>query len=234
MDGSFALAIETSTRDGSLAIGYAGGDVIEHRPMPQPTNAAHRRVDLLPATADLCADHGVAPAAIVEVYISIGPGSFTGLRNAVTAAKMLTLVHGCKIIAVPTEQVVARLAPVDAGIVAVGISTRKDIMWSAVYERGRDESDTLAAINEPALRTPDELLADMPRPALIIGDHLPDYDWPADVTLMDGPAATPRADIVYALGQALAARGDFTDAWNLLPCYARPPEAVVLWKKNRR
>ena len=47
----------------------------------------------LSAIDALCREHAVRPGDIGEVYISVGPGSFTGLRVAMSCAVTLTLAQ---------------------------------------------------------------------------------------------------------------------------------------------
>lgn len=66
----------------------------------------------------------------------------------------------------------------------------------------------------------------------VIGDHLPDHDWPADVTLLTGDHATPRAQVLWQLGRAAAKAGQFVDPYALTPLYVRLPEAEELWQQR--
>lgn len=58
---------------------------------------AGARRDLAPVVAELCARVGVVPAAIREVRIDVGPGSYTGLRVAVTFARFLAAFGPCRL-----------------------------------------------------------------------------------------------------------------------------------------
>ena len=50
-----------------------------------------------------------SPGDIEQVYVSVGPGSFTGLRIGVTIAKTTALASSEKIVAVPTVKVLAKM-----------------------------------------------------------------------------------------------------------------------------
>ncbi len=100
------LAIETSGRLGSVALGRGGG-LLEERPFS--VALSHAR-ELLPTIRELCRDHAAAPAQITCVCVSAGPGSFTGLRVGVTCARMLALATGAATVAVPTLDVIAQNA----------------------------------------------------------------------------------------------------------------------------
>src|SRR4051794_137410 len=105
-----ALAIETSGRTGSVAA-VEGGVVLAERDFPHGLQNAAL---ILPLLDELCRGQGWKPSDVGELYVSAGPGSFTGLRIGVTLAKTLALSTGAKIVAVPTVAVLALNAPADA------------------------------------------------------------------------------------------------------------------------
>ena len=81
------LSLETSCRRASLATHVADGGRLER--IGESALPAHLRTarSLAPATQRLLAESGWQPADVTLVAVSIGPGSFTGLRIGVTSAK---------------------------------------------------------------------------------------------------------------------------------------------------
>ena len=79
----YGLAIETSGTIGSVALGCAGRLLAEYA----FTGPRKHAVEFLAAVDTLCRENGLEPRQIGEVYVSYGPGSFTGLRMGVTAAR---------------------------------------------------------------------------------------------------------------------------------------------------
>jgi tRNA threonylcarbamoyladenosine biosynthesis protein TsaB len=63
--------------------------------------------EIFPAIRDLLDRVGRDPSEIEHVYVSCGPGSFSGLRIAATIAKMMNLANAARIVAVDTLDVVA-------------------------------------------------------------------------------------------------------------------------------
>lgn len=57
---------------------------------------------LMPEIAALLAEAGVPPSAITRIAVSVGPGSFTGLRVGIAAARGLALVHRIPVVGVST------------------------------------------------------------------------------------------------------------------------------------
>jgi len=97
------LAVETSSRVGSAALALGPRLLAESR----FTGPMQHSSELFPAIADLLRNQGYAPTDIDQVHIAIGPGSFTGLRIAVTMAKAMHLANAVKIVTVDSLDVVA-------------------------------------------------------------------------------------------------------------------------------
>jgi len=97
------LAVETSSRIGSAALAL-GPRLLEERRFSTPMQHSS---ELIPLINGLLRGHGYAPADIGQIHIGIGPGSFTGLRVAVTLAKTMHLANGVQIATVDSLDVVA-------------------------------------------------------------------------------------------------------------------------------
>ncbi len=102
----YGLAFETSSALGEVALGR-GSEVIEVRRFSGPRRHA---VEFLPTIEGICQSNHVRPSRIGSVYVSCGPGSFTGLRIGITAARMMGLALEAHIVAVPTLEVIAQNA----------------------------------------------------------------------------------------------------------------------------
>ena len=83
---SRGLAIETSGRTGSLAISEDGHVLAEE----QFSHGLKHAAGIVPIIGGLCASRGWKPTDIEEIYVSAGPGSFTGLRVGITVEDALT------------------------------------------------------------------------------------------------------------------------------------------------
>lgn len=97
------LAIETSSRIGSAALAL-GSDLLEVSAFSAPLQHSS---EIFPIVDALLSRHGHTPSDIRQIHISIGPGSFTGLRIAVTIAKTMHLANAARIITVDSLDVVA-------------------------------------------------------------------------------------------------------------------------------
>lgn|GEM_PF-211247 len=224
-----ALAIETSGRVGSVAA-VRNGQVLQEISFPHGLGHAAGIVRLL---NELCIAQGWRPRELSELYISIGPGSFTGLRIAVTLAKSVALAVGLKVVAVPSVRVLAMNAPPEARHVLIVLDARRGQAYCARFERVDDGSATFGQVwleTRPAhVEALDSALADCPRPIYLLGEGI-DYHRQrivADAGIVITPAESwrARAGAVAALGWEMGRAGQFTEAQELAPLYLRLPEA---------
>lgn len=238
----YNLAIETTSQPGSVSLGRCDQliDTLNlsdaTRANPQD-NRQRRGLDLMPAIDQLLGRHNVGPTDLGEVYLSIGPGSFTGLRVAVATAKSLAHVLGVQITAVPTLHVVAHNAPTATPDgqplkhLAVCLNQKRDTVYAQAFTR---QDDHWVPLQPPAVQTLETLLRAAPQPLAILGNPLPPIPepWAGKITILDPALAVGRSEIVWRLGRTLAQQGQFNDPRELLPLYARPPEAQVLWEQR--
>ena len=92
------LAIETSGRTGAIALGR-GDELLAVVDLPQQRR---HTLELMPTIDRLCREHGVGACDLGEVCVSLGPGSFTGLRVALATVKMLALAGGVRVVGIPS------------------------------------------------------------------------------------------------------------------------------------
>lgn len=224
---AFNLAIETSTRQGSIALGRD-----DELMTVCLLGAQHRHtVQLMPQVQALAAEHGFGPADLREVYLSIGPGSFTGLRIAVTLAKMLARVTGCRLVAVPTLDVVAANVPVDDRTLAVCLNAKGGRCFTELYQAVDSQWQPRG---EAQLLTPPQVCQQAGEEVVIAGDEaVLAMDWPGQVTRLDAALSQPVAQWVWRLGRSAAAAGRSVDPYQLAPLYVRLPDAEEKWRQNR-
>jgi tRNA threonylcarbamoyladenosine biosynthesis protein TsaB len=227
------IAIETSSRHGSIAVGQ-GGRLIDERTFAAQTDHAR---DLLPTLDGLCGELGWRPDEIGHCCVSIGPGSFTGLRVAVTFARALALAQGVKVCAVPTLNVIAEnclsLAEPPRRL-AVILDAKRQQVFGAVFELEPEGQYKL--VGEPRLVEPRSILCGDAPPSAVTGegiDHHREAVAESAIAVVDRQLWIPRAACVHRLGWNMAERGAFTPATQLVPHYLRRPEAEELWEKRR-
>lgn len=221
-----AIAIETSSRAGSIAT-VEDGRVLAEEQFAQGLLHAAGVISII--------DRLTSPADVSEVYVSVGPGSFTGLRVGITVAKTLALSLGAKIVAVPTADVLVRNAPDNWRHAIIVLDAKRGQIFTARFENNSDEPATV----EPAhLDTLADMLARSPRPVHLIGEGIPYHRRfiPDDPGVIVTPEERwrPRARAVAEIGWRMSQTGEFVDADKLTPLYIRRPEAEEKWEQLGR
>lgn len=225
----YNLALETTTRSGSITLGRGDLPIATVDLPPQRRHS----VDLMPEIDRLCKLHNIGPKQFSEIYISVGPGSFTGLRIGIATAKTLAHVLKLNIVAVPTLDVIAQNAPVDLpfeAIIAVCITLKADTVYGGLFKK---VDDRWMSYRPPELIAVDGLLTNIQQHLWILGYPLPDsLTQHKSITVLPMHLASPRSEIVWRLGRRAACHGDFVQPLSLTPLYVREPEAEELWKKR--
>jgi tRNA threonylcarbamoyladenosine biosynthesis protein TsaB len=217
-DEAKLIAVETSGRVGGVALAE-GGRLVHEQTIT--AGMRHGR-ELVPALDAALKRAGWSPGDVGVVAVSIGPGSFTGLRIAVMFARALAWHTGARVVAVPTLRAVAEQAPADAlRVAAVTDAQRGGVYW-AVY--GRAKGGSLERERAEAVGPPEEVVRAAPAGALATGDGLERYaELFAGRPQADRRQWAPRARTVAALGWAMHRRGEHTAADLLEPLYVRRP-----------
>ena len=245
------LAIETSSRVGSVAMANENGLLAE----VMFSGEMRHSVEILPCIRDLLARFHGTPDDIRQVYLSQGPGSFTGLRIAVTLAKAMVLANAVKVVAVDTLDVIAANVPVSnetPRVIAPILDAKRDQFFVATYERqpapradlnAEPGSARGLALPNWAKTQPDTIMtaeqflrqfASPGTPVGILGDGLLYHEdrFKADgIRVLDRPYWSPTAGNVYRLGRRKALEGRFEDPLQLAPLYLMPAEVTL---KNLR
>jgi tRNA threonylcarbamoyladenosine biosynthesis protein TsaB len=233
MADELLLAIETSGPHGGVGLAL-GAQTLGVRQLA--TDRRHT-AELLPTIRDLLGEHGRRLADVDVFAFSRGPGSFTGLRVAATIGQMMQSVVGCRVVAVPTLEVIARnaLAHPDrlTRIVAL-LDARRGQVYAAVFERVDD--DTLRCATEAGLHEPAALLDTIAPPFWIVGDGVQPY---ADVcaasrgAVLDETYWPPAVEQVLALARRMAADGRVCRPEEIVPLYLRPPACEEVYEQRR-
>jgi tRNA threonylcarbamoyladenosine biosynthesis protein TsaB len=226
------LAIETSGRVGSVAVVRDGRVVVEEA----FEHGFKHATELLPMVDRLVRGQGWTPRDVEELYVSAGPGSFTGLRIGITLAKTMALATGVQVVAVPTVRVLAENAPADATDAIIVLDAKRDQIFTARFERnaGGQWAEREAAHLDSLVA----MLGRAPRPVWLIGEGIPHHekflskDDPG-VVVTAPEAWRARATAVANIGSAMADRGEWADPYKLTPVYIRRPEAEEKWEQAR-
>ena len=95
---------------------------------------AGERGDLAVLCRDLCAAHGVTPQDVREVRVDVGPGSYTGLRVAVTFVRFLQQFGGVAVRAVDSLALLAWHGRGDGAALRPMLDARRGRYHTGLYE----------------------------------------------------------------------------------------------------
>jgi tRNA threonylcarbamoyladenosine biosynthesis protein TsaB len=235
------LALDTTTRAGSVALVEDDHVIAERRGDPSRTHAERLPHDLLA----MLAEEGLQSGDVDLFAVASGPGSFTGLRVGIATLQGFAFVHRRPIVAVSALEALAQSAGRDlhAGA-AIGVWTdahRRDV-FTALYRIGAGPAFTPARLNQveaPAVGDPAATLLRWARlldrePILFAGDAAVQYgdliraQWP-DARLAGAP---PLAGVIGRIAEAMAKKGETNDPADIRPLYVRRPDAEV--ERERR
>ena len=216
------LGIETSTRAAGVALISEEKILAE---ISQESKLYHSE-NLLPQIEEVLRIANVEK--VDAVAVSIGPGSFTGLRIGLAAAKALAYAWQIKIIGVPTLHAMA--AHFSAMILPL-IDAQKNSAYVQPFKNLQPiEEITVRPITEildAAGQSDDEII--------LCGDVLHKIKTlPDNVTFAPINLRMPRAVNVALCGKILIDEGKIGNVMNLEPLYLRRSEAEELWDKRHK
>jgi len=170
---------------------------------------------------------------LAAVATTIGPGSFTGLRAGLAAARGLALATGLPAVGIDRFAAAARMTNADerdGRSVLAAIDSRRDEIFVQAFDQ------RLAALGEPAVLTPRDAAAAAPPGALLIAgdaaaavrDALQASDRDAAISVGAGP--TDVAAVAALAAEELARGGTLAP---LRPLYLRPPDTTPQPRRGR-
>ena len=230
-DETLILAADTSTRCCTVAVCRFSSvgvcEVAAQTSVDQKRLHAERLMDSTQATLGAC-EHTLED--IDCLAISIGPGSFTGLRVGAAAWKGLAFALELPLVAVPTLDAMSLLNAMADGIVIPMIDARMDEVFGAAYRfrGGQREKLTLDRVCSVELLLAEDYVREMP--LIVLGDGAQRYrdrilTIAPHAYFADAPCGMPRADAVAREGYALLRAGANTDAAQVAPQYLRASQA---------
>ncbi len=241
------LAVETSSRTGSVALGFGDKIVSE----AYFSGFMRHSTEIFPVIESLLKKSDVKPGNIGHLYISNGPGSFTGIRIAASLAKMMYLANSLKVVTVDSLDVIAFNAsePIKAAgrkekstdsnydeihKIASVLDAKRGQFFIAVYKVIKDTDEILFEnIIPDSLTTAKEFcekFAIPQDPIWLLGDgltyHREEFNTEG-IKFMDENYWSPRAAGVYQLGRKRSKKNQFADPVNFKPFYLCRPEIRI-------
>ena len=220
------LALETSAKSVSAAVAKDGVILASAY---QNNGLTHSRT-LMPLVDSMLCNASLTLDDIDLIAVAHGPGSFTGLRIGVSAAKGLAWAKGLPCCGVSTLEAMARGVSDFDGLIVCAMDARRQQVYHALF---RGENGALTRLCDDCAIGLEELadhLRGLPQPKLVVGDGAQlCYDY---LTAAGIPCrlASPDHRFQNAAGAALAAEdmaraGQTCTAQDLQPVYLRLSQA---------
>lgn len=231
---TLALAVETSGRTGSIALGRGSCIIAEHSFSGMMRHSA----ELFSTIKKLLYEANIPVSELKKLFITIGPGSFTGLRIALTLAKMMALANGTNVVPISTMDVIAAniLSPdsTEKPIkrLATVLDAKRKQFYIAVFEKNAGHFEK---IHDDCLMNAKDFLekfANSTNPIALLGEGLVYHKEVFNregIEFLDEKYWYPNAAKLYEIGSKTDC---FANAVTLQPLYLRQPEAIENLKKN--
>ncbi len=227
------LGVETSTMQGGAALVNDDRLCSEYTLNVEATHSER----LLPTIERMLSDSGIGLDAVSGLAVSIGPGSFTGLRIGLSTIKGLAYATGLPVIGVPTLEALACSVAFAREQICPVLDARKQEVYAAIFRWERGE---LVRIMEDTALAPEALCGKIRRPTIFLGDGLAVYGELFRRLLDDRmlvpppPSRGPRPAWVAELGRQRLLRGERDAVDTLVPRYLRPSEAELRHQRASR
>ena len=226
------LALETSAKAVSAAVSEDGKILCSGY---QDTGLTHSRT-LMPIVEHILKNTGLTVADMDAIAVAAGPGSFTGIRIGVAAAKGLAFAADKPAVGVSTLAAMARNVAFCDGLVVCAMDARRQQVYNALFQAKDGQLTRLTPDRAISL---EELAAELENdlhPKTVVGDgarlcfaHLTE----AGISCRLAPAhlVMQNAMSVALEAEAMAAEGNLVSAQALEPVYLRPAQADRLRQK---
>ncbi|MEN3003888.1 tRNA (adenosine(37)-N6)-threonylcarbamoyltransferase complex dimerization subunit type 1 TsaB [Dehalobacterium formicoaceticum] len=228
------LGIDAATKAAGVAIADETGVLAEN----WLNNGKTHSQSLLPLLDSLLKNANIPWADIQGIAVTIGPGSFTGLRIGLATVQGLAQVLDLPVAGVVTLDALAENLPGVPNLICPILDARKNEVYTAMY---RYEAGRMTRLSPYQAVTPEKLVTELlvlKEKVTFLGDGVPVYQEfildrmkeravfaPASHNLLHGAQ-------VALLGLSKFQRGQGTSIFEIKPFYLRPSEAEVKWVKT--
>jgi tRNA threonylcarbamoyladenosine biosynthesis protein TsaB len=234
------LALDTATQSLSIAVGEPGkllGEATTHV-------SRNHSVKMMPLVEGLLANLDVAPEQIKGIVVGRGPGSYTGVRIAVTAAKAFAVALNIPLVGVSSLDGMARHGQLTDALIVPMIDARRRQAYTALYE---NQNGMFVKIQEDRLLVLDDIvrainsrmvvrrLDKKPAQVLLLGDGAQNHrdellEKLGDKARFAGPTQNfVSAAYLLETGIPLLQAGQTDDPATFAPEYLQLVEAEAKW-----
>lgn len=222
------LALDTSTLQAVVA--FAGDPAFADLRAALPDPALRHGRNLIPAIHDLLSDSGLRVRDLQAIGVGVGPGSYTGLRIGITAAKTFAYALSIPLLAIDSLEAIARSAPGAPASVCVVADAQRDDLYVADFRRL--PSGALERIGPTRLLEFHAWREQLAPTTLVVGPGLarvPD-GIRASLQLATPPVEYPAGLALLTLAHEALNAGRLADPPSLEPLYLRRSSAEEKWE----
>lgn len=225
------LAIDTSNQPMSIALAEDNtlkatttlNTVLNHSIYVLPTiDTLFKRADWQPADVD-------------RIVVAKGPGSYTGIRIAVTTAKTLAMTLQKELVGVSSLQVLAsNVPPVSDQLIVPFMDARRGNVFAGIYRYEDQQLKTVVADQHMAFGELLQLIKKQGQSAWLVGQmtkriNRQGLDLPDQVQLLPASYAFPSTYRLALMGEQMPPVKDID---NFVPDYLRLTQAERDWQKE--
>lgn len=221
------LLLETSHRVGRVGLAL-NGQVVGERVLAETRRHAR---DLIPAMQSLMVEQGLLPHDLDAVFVSRGPGSYTGLRVGIMSAKTLAHALGRGLLGIDTFAAIALQTSPAALAIDVWADAQQGKIYAQRFARSGPGQSPVKV--EPLAIVPlEDRLKELTPGTWVTGPGLEIYQklLPAEAKTPPPDRWTPMLASLLALGEERLIRGERDDPFQLEPLYLRPSSAEEKWQ----
>lgn len=226
------LAIETATESCSAAL------LVDGRLLARSELAPRRHAELLLSMCDaLLSEAGLRRADLDALAVGCGPGAFTGVRLAVSAAQGIALALDLPVVPVSSLAALAMQAPDNGADLLAVIDARMGEIYAGSFRRGED--GLVAPLGSETVGAAAALALPPSRAWNVVGSGWASYGEALATRLPTPPVWAdgeryPQAIDIARLAAPLARAGQGIAAEHVLPVYLRDKVALTLAEQRAR
>jgi len=226
------LGIDTSTRCGSVGL-IDGDEVLCEYLLNVPVTHSER---LLSSIEYVLKGSGCSVKDLDGWAISLGPGSFTGLRIGVSTIKGLAFATQKPVAGVPTLDALASQISSTPYLICPILDARKGEVYASFY--CYEEGEVLKRISDYQAFSPEILAKKIEKKTIFIGSGAMTYGDNLRNALLSlaifppSPFHLLRGATVALMGLDLLRRKEYLNLSTFTPIYVRLSEAEIKWKEK--
>ena len=210
------LAVDTATKRLNLALLFGGDRSVQSGEIVSRT---HGQI-IMKKIDDLFSSAALSIGDLEAIVVSLGPGSFTGLRIGLAAAKGMAVARNIPIVGVTMFEVAADRIGRQSGVARIVIPSRKDEFYVGICRDGAVKDEDVAIMSES------ELAASIGADQVYTIGYAPE-DFVSEVLKQTARRFEYEAGDVLRVGLDRLRRGEHADLASLEPVYLQKAIAEV-------